>query len=52
MNIYNQGAIEAFIHSFKWMLLFMAYYPDVQQKLKNEIQCEIGENIFDNREQK
>ena len=27
------------------MLLFMAYYPNIQQNLKNEIQREIGDNM-------
>ena len=31
--------------TFNWMLLFIAYYPNIQQNLKNEIQREIGDNM-------
>ena len=41
-----QGGVKTTVSTFKWMLLFIAYYPDIQRKLKNEIQREIGDKIM------
>ena len=30
------------VHTFEWCLLFLAYYPEVQKKLREEIECQIG----------
>ena len=48
MIIFKQlilGGSESSTATFNWMLLFIAYYPDIQQKLRNEIQSEIGNNM-------
>ena len=31
------------LHTFEWMLLFLAYYPEVQTKLREEIEGQIGD---------
>jgi len=32
-------------HTFQWMLLLMTYFPNVLQKLRQEIESEIGDRI-------
>ena len=32
-------------HIFQWILLFLTYYPEMQQKLRQEIESEIGDRI-------
>ena len=39
------GGVETVASSFNWALLFMLYYPDIQEKLKQEIENEIGERL-------
>ncbi|XP_054167384.1 steroid 17-alpha-hydroxylase/17,20 lyase-like [Oppia nitens] len=53
MTVYNlsyDGA-DAFYNSFQWLLLFVAYYPSIQTKLRQEISKEIGDQLpgFDDR---
>jgi hypothetical protein len=36
------GANDTIHIQFKWMLLFMAYYPDLQRRMRDEIKNNIG----------
>ncbi|XP_054161146.1 steroid 17-alpha-hydroxylase/17,20 lyase-like [Oppia nitens] len=36
------GGAEGAESTFRWLLLFMAYYPEVQQKLRHEVATVIG----------
>ncbi|CAG2116408.1 unnamed protein product, partial [Medioppia subpectinata] len=39
------GGVETSQSTFLWIMLFMAYYPDYQDKLHNEISHEIGDRV-------
>ena len=39
------GGADTSQQTFQWMLLFVAYYPETQQKLRQEIESEIGDRI-------
>jgi cytochrome P450 len=39
------AGVETSSTTFQWMLLFMAYHPKYQQKLRDEITREIGDKV-------
>ena len=44
MDIFLAGT-DTSHHSFNWALLLLSYYPEVQKKLRQEIESEIGDRI-------
>ena len=36
---------DTVMHTFEWCLLFLAYYPEVQKKLREEVEGQIGSRI-------
>ncbi|CAG2174806.1 unnamed protein product [Oppiella nova] len=45
INDLLMGGVETSSTTFEWMLLFMAYHPKYQQKLRDEITREIGDKV-------
>ncbi|CAG2169669.1 unnamed protein product [Oppiella nova] len=45
MNDLFMAGVETTHTAYLWMLLFMAYYPEYQQKLRDEIKHVIGDKV-------